>query len=340
MFSSFFWNKKWIWWAYIGLLAIIVSTYIQVEFIVKINDWYRGFYDMLQNVKDHDINDFWKQIYKFITYALPYILIATLTAYFTRVWTFKWREAMTFEYIKYWQNITHDIEGSSQRMQEDVYRFAKVLESLGSQVVDAIMTLIAFTPILWKLSEQVKVPFMENIQGSLVWIALAVSIGGLIISWFVGIKLPGLEYNNQKVEASFRKELVYAEDNKQDYGKPEILGKLFKDLKRNYNRLFLHYGYFDVWRYSFAQTMMLVPFIALGPSVLSGAITLGVMMQSINAFRQVHGSFNIFMNNWTVITELRSIYKRLNEFEANISYRNKKAKDLPEDIAQTHNGVL
>ena len=38
-----------------------------------------------------------------------------------------------------------------------------------------------------------------------------VSLGGLIISWFVGIKLPGLEYNNQRVEASFRKELAKVE---------------------------------------------------------------------------------------------------------------------------------
>ncbi len=43
------------------------------------------------------------------------------------------------------------------------------------------------------------------------------SIGGILISWFVGIKLPGLEYNNQKVEAAFRKELVYGEDDRKNY---------------------------------------------------------------------------------------------------------------------------
>jgi len=32
-----------------------------------------------------------------------------------------------------------------------------------------------------------------------------VSVGGLAISWFAGIKLPGLEYNNQKIKAAFRK---------------------------------------------------------------------------------------------------------------------------------------
>ena len=35
--------------------------------------------------------------------AFPYVLIATATAYFTRIYSFKWREAMTFEYINQWQ---------------------------------------------------------------------------------------------------------------------------------------------------------------------------------------------------------------------------------------------
>jgi transmembrane transport protein len=321
MFSSFFANKKCAAWAYFGLAALLISTYAQVQMIVLLNNWYKDFYDILQNVKDHTIDDFWTCVLRFAKIAFPYVLLATMTNYFTRLWTFKWREAMTFDYIKYWRNVKTDIEGSSQRIQEDIYRFAKVVENLGSQVADAVMTLIAFIPILWALSGQVDIPVLGKSEGSLVWIALTVSIGGLAISWFVGIKLPGLEYNNQKVEAAFRKELVYAEDDKANYGAPEKLEGLFQGLKRNYYRLFLHYGYFDIWRYMFGQSMVIVPLIAMGPSVLAGTITLGVMMQVVNAFSQVRGSLAVFMNNWTVITELRSIHKRLKEFEKNIEYK-------------------
>nr|WP_314179950.1 putative transporter [uncultured Campylobacter sp.] len=324
MFSSFFANKKWAAWAYFGLAALLISTYAQVQMIVLLNNWYKDFYDILQNVKDHTIEDFWTCVLRFAKIAFPYVLLATMTNYFTRLWTFKWREAMTFDYIKYWRNVKTDIEGSSQRIQEDIYRFAKVVENLGSQVADAVMTLIAFIPILWALSGQVDIPVLGKSEGSLVWIALTVSIGGLAISWFVGIKLPGLEYNNQKVEAAFRKELVYAEDDKANYGAPEKLEGLFQGLKRNYYRLFLHYGYFDIWRYMFGQSMVIVPLIAMGPSVLAGSITLGVMMQVVNAFSQVRGSLAVFMNNWTVITELRSIHKRLKEFEKNIEYKRAK----------------
>ena len=113
--------------------------------------------------------------------------------------------------------LEEEIEGASQRIQEDCNRFARIVESLGLQVVREIITLVAFVPVLWALSDSVTIPFFSDIQGSLVWTALSVSICGLIISLFVGYRLPGLEYNNQKVEAAFRKELVYGGDDRKNY---------------------------------------------------------------------------------------------------------------------------
>ena len=97
MFSSFFANKKWAAWAYFGLAALLISTYAQVQMIVLLNNWYKDFYDILQNVKDHTIDDFWTCVLRFAKIAFPYVLLATMTNYFTRLWTFKRREAMTFD---------------------------------------------------------------------------------------------------------------------------------------------------------------------------------------------------------------------------------------------------
>ena len=320
MFRSFFKSKQWFIWAWGGGLFLLLSLFIQVELTVKINAWYGSFYNILQKATEHTIEEFWAEMLKFAYIAFPYVLIATVTAYFTRIYAFKWREAMTFSYIDKWQQVEEEVEGASQRIQEDIYRFARIFESLGLQVVRAIMTLIAFLPILWGLSGGVDLPYIKDIPGSLVWVALVVSLGGLFISWFVGIKLPGLEYNNQKVEAAFRKELVYAEDDKVNFGKTETLIELFTGLKINYNRLFLHYGYFDIWVNSFEQLMIIVPYIIMGPGLFTGLITLGVLVQVSNAFSKVRESFSIFIANWTTITELRSIHKRLKEFELNIGY--------------------
>jgi peptide/bleomycin uptake transporter len=290
---------------------------------VLINDWYGGFYDMLQKAEKHTVTEFWESLKTFAYIALPYVLLATITAYFTRLYSLRWRQAITFNYIPRWRNVREEIEGASQRIQEDTYRFAKIVETLGLQVIRAIMTLVAFLPILWKLSAGVELEFAKNIPGSLVWVAIAVSIGGMAISWLVGIKLPGLEYNNQKVEAAFRKELVYGEDDKENYSSLETLVELFVGIRFNYHRLFLHYGYFDVWLNLYDQFMVIVPYLVMGPSLFSGGITLGVLIQVSNAFEKVHGGFALFIQNWTTVTELRSIYRRLGEFEKNlIKYQN------------------
>lgn len=320
MLSSFFKSKKWALWAYGGFLLIILSLVYQTHLNVAINNWYKDFYDMLQNVKDHSVSEFWDGIWLFLKIAMPYVITYTLTAFFTSHWVFRWREAMTFAYMDKWRACVNDIEGSSQRMQEDIYRFAKITESLGLAVLRAMMTLIAFIPVLWGLSSGVDMPIIKDIPGSLVWIALAVSVGGLIISWFVGIKLPKLEYNIQKTEAAFRKELVLAEDDKINHAKPESIIELFTGLKFSFYRLFLHYGYFNIWLISFSQFMVIVPYMIMGPGLFTGVITLGILVQVSNAFSQVRSSFSVFIDNWTTITELRSIHRRLKEFEENIKF--------------------
>lgn len=283
---------------------------------------------------NYSANDFYALILVFLAIAIPYVLIATINIYFASVYAFKWREAMTFSYLKFWKNKDDNIEGSSQRIQEDTYNFSKIVESLGLSFIKALMTLVAFIPILWSLSDVVSKAlfanlsenssfyFLKNIDGLLVYVALLISLGGLVVSWFVGIKLPGLEYNNQKAEAAFRKELVYAEDNRKEYAKNETMIELFTGLKFNYKRLFLHYGYFNIWLILFEQMIVIVPFLIMAPGLFAGAIGLGIVMQINNAFEQVRSSFSIFITNWTKITELRSIHKRLSEFEKNILYKN------------------
>ena len=338
MLKSFFVNKKWRLWSWGGLLVILLSLFFQVQMTVAINSWYGKFYDLLQKAGDYvdnpkeGIDLFFSQLVSvnyildgfkgdpsFAVIAFPYITLAIFTGWFTRIYGLRWREAITFSYIPQWQAVEYEIEGASQRIQEDCNRFARIVESLGLQAIRAIMTLIAFIPILWGLSDKVDLPFLRDIKGSLVWFSLIVSLGGIVISWFVGIKLPGLEYKNQRVEAAFRKDLVLGEDDKVNYGQTETLLELFTGIRFNYHRLYLHYGYFDGWSTTYDQFMIIAPYLIMGPGLFTGIITLGVMVQVSNAFGRVHGGFALLLHNWTTITELRSIWKRLREFENNLS---------------------
>lgn len=316
MLKSFFATKKYIFWAWGGLIFLFLITFGQVYLTVMLNEWYGEFYNILQ--KADDIEAFWKSIRKFTYIVVPYIFTAMGVLYFAQHYSFKWREALTYYYVPLWEKYPSNIEGASQRLQQDTYEFAKNLEHLGLGLFRAVLTLIAFIPILWGLSEYVTVPILKDINGSLVYVALLTSIGGMVISYFVGIKLPGIEYNNQKVEASYRKHLVYSEDDK-SFAKSETIFELFTGLKSNYFKLFNHYSYFSLWSNLYFQVMIILPYLVIGPSLFLGVITLGVVTQTGNAFGKVNDSFSHLIQHWTEITKFLSVIKRLREFENNLT---------------------
>jgi peptide/bleomycin uptake transporter len=223
-------------------------------------------------------------------------------------------------YVENWHRLRH-IEGASQRIQEDTQRFATTVEQLGASLIDALLTLIAFLPILWGLSVHVKrLPLVGEVPQALVFVAIIWAAIGTIGLAVAGIRLPGLEFRNQRVEAAYRKELVLGEDAA-DRAEAPTLDSLFRNVRHNYFRLYWNYLYFNIVRYGYLQASVLVPYIALAPSIVAGGLTLGVMQQVIRAFGRVEGSFQYLVKSWPTIVTLISIYKRLRAFEATLDDR-------------------
>ena len=209
-------------------------------------------------------------------------------------------------------------------------RFAAIMEGLGVAFVDSIMTLIAFLPVLAALSVHVEgIPIVGAIPYPLVTISIFWSLFGTGILFLAGIKLPGLEFKNQRVEAAFRKELVLGEEN-YEMASPPTLKDLFSNVRKNYFRIYIHYTYFNLFRYMYYQADNVIAYIILIPTIVSGKITLGIMNQILRAFGQVASSFQFLVFSWTTIIELISIYKRLAAFEAAI--QNQPLPDLDQEF--------
>ena len=321
MFRSFFKNKDWWRWSILGSALIVITTWYKVQLDVKINEWFGSFYDTIQNAlgtpNSVSFDEFLALCLTFAKIASIYIVVAVLLEFFVRHYVFRWRTAMNDYYMSHWHKVSH-VEGASQRVQEDTMRFARIVESLGVSFLRSVLTLIAFLPILWGLSSHITaLPWIGPVDQALVYVAILSAVFGTVILAIVGIKLPGLEYNNQKVEAAYRKELVLGEDNEENAQPPKIQ-KLYSNVRKNYYRLYLHYMYFDIAKWSYLQGSVIIPYIALGPTIVAGAVTLGILQQVIRAFGKVEQSFQFLVNSWSTIVELMSIYKRLNEFEKHL----------------------
>ncbi len=314
-------QNGWYRWSVCGTSLIVVVSYFTVQVSVFVNDWYRNFYDIVQRALSEpgsvEASDYWSQLATVLPVLMVNITVLVVVSFFTKHYLFRWRTAMNNYYMHYWQRL-RKVEGAAQRIQEDTQRFARIMESLGEGLVDAIMTLIAFLPLLLSLSVEVKaLPFFGEVDGSLMYVAVGSALFGTVLMAVVGIKLPGLEFNNQKVEAAFRKELVYGEDDG-ELASPQKIGELYEALRKNYFRLFFHYLYFGVFRFGYLQFSNFITLIALGPTIISGAITFGFFQQVSNAFGRVEGSLQFIANAWPQIIDLISIHKRLKSFESHI----------------------
>jgi peptide/bleomycin uptake transporter len=324
-------KHQWQWWSIVGSAAVLFSTFFSVQVSVAINNWRRPFFDLVQQALKTPGTDaaeidrpaesiasitdeLLDLIFIFAEVAFLAIFLFVATRFFVSHFIFRWRTAMNDYYTAQWTNVRH-IEGASQRIQEDTMRFAAIMEGLGVSIVDAVMTLFAFLPVLWALSEYVsELPIIGVIPHPLFVAALLWAIFGTTLLATVGIKLPGLEFKNQRVEAAFRKELVYGEDDELR-AQPVSLGELFVNIRKNYFRLYFHYMYFNVARMLYLQADGIFVYILLMPTIAAGVITFGILQQILTAFGQVSNSFQYLVNSWTTIVDLLSVYKRLSSFE-------------------------
>ncbi|WP_110733855.1 MULTISPECIES: peptide antibiotic transporter SbmA [unclassified Rhizobium] len=331
LFAAFWYTyrpHRWQNWSILGSALIMFNTYFSVQVGVSINAWYGPFYDLIQQALARTAPVTADQLYMgmigFAGIAFVAVTVGVLNLFFVSHYVFRWRTAMNDFYMSHWDKLRH-IEGASQRVQDDTMRFSRTMEGLGVNLVSSVMTLIAFMPILFKFSATVtELPFIGEVPHALVWAAICWSLFGTVFLAAVGIKLPGLEFRNQRVEAAYRKELVYGEDDP-DRADPITVMQLFANVRRNYFRLYFHYMYFNVARIFYLQADNLFGTFVLVPSIIAGKLSLGVLNQIQNVFGQVRESFQYLVNSWTTIVELLSIYKRLRAFESAI-----EGEPLPE----------
>ncbi len=174
IFAAAWWKlspSKWYFWSVLGTALIIFTTYFQVQVSVAINDWYGPFYDLIQaalgKTRPVTLTEFFSELVSFMGIALVAVVVGVLTRFFISHYVFRWRTAMNDYYTANWSKL-RSVEGAAQRVQEDTMRFASTMEGLGKSLIDSVMTLIAFLPVLLRLSKDVTdIPIIGSIPYAL-----------------------------------------------------------------------------------------------------------------------------------------------------------------------------
>jgi len=317
----FFVIRKWFLWSWLGSLVILSSLWVQVKIDVKINEWFGKFYDMIQKALAKPnaitIGEYWESLFSFISLAGLYVAVYVVISFFTAHYLFRWRAAMVEWYHSVYDKASK-IEGAAQRVQEDTIKFSRIMESLGTSLIESMMVLFQFIPILLGLSVGIPIYFFGDWQYGLITGALLWTLGGTVFLIALGwvLRLVGVEYDLQKKEAAYRKLLVIAEDD--GTVRPKKIEDLFNDVRSIHFLSYIRYLYFNIGRMAYLQANVLSAYVFLAPAIVAGVVTLGVMQQIIRAFGRVEGSMQYLLKAWPTIIELASVYKRLREFEARI----------------------
>ncbi|QHE89045.1 ABC transporter ATP-binding protein/permease [Hydrogenophaga sp. BPS33] len=344
------------------LLAVVLLNLGTVYMLVQINEWYRVFYDALQN-KDQAV--FWQQIGRFGWLALIYIVLAVYKFYLTQILQLRWRVWLTDHYMGRWlahkafyrmelARYTSDEHGNpdnpDQRIQEDLNLFTSYTVTLSMGMFNALITLVSFVGILWTLSGSLTftVPgFLGGgqweIVGYMVWAAVLYCLVGSAIAHWIGRPQVRLNFQQQMFEANFRHHMVrvreYSESIALDGGEGverRHLDLRFRDVMGNYFSLIRNQKQLTWFSSFFAQAAIIFPMIVAAPRYFSGAIQLGQLMQINSAFGRVQDSLSWLVDNYMALAVWKATTDRLTGFEKSLQYQSATREKLSTTASDDH----
>lgn len=332
--------------AWCGLGVFLLHALFNAYLKWALNEWYEVFYNILQDVAvdtssgsgdaDHMgtmRQAVWDELVEFAWIVAPAVVVHPVAKWIASMWRFTWRMALVGSYLAHYDVTCTPVEGAAQRIQEDTTRMDSGIYSCVTMVIDSILTLIIFIPVLLEVGEKAH-PQWWNWPPWLLSIACSTAWGGLFVSMYVGRHLVVLEIENQKAEARFRTKLVLLEqhpaavvgselqhehsdvninDGYTDVSRRQAppvapvhcFSRLITDLWSNYRNLFHQFAYFNAWIGLYNQILVITPYLLVAPLMFAenpdDRITLGTLMKVTNAFDKVFSAMAIVTENWAEV---------------------------------------
>ncbi len=199
-----------------------------------------------------------------------------------------------------------DIDNPDQRMTEDVKNFTTQTLSFLLLFLNASITSVAFSLVLWEISPL------------LLGVAVGYAAFGSLTTMIVGRKLINLNNLQLKKEANFRYELIhvreYAESIALLKGERRQRSRLrarLKELVDNFRTIVgvnRNLGFFTT---SYNYLIQIIPFLIVAPRYISGSIEFGKVTQAAAAFATLVAAFSLIVTQFQLISTYFAVVNRL-----------------------------
>jgi putative ATP-binding cassette transporter len=323
-------------WAGRGLLAAVILVVLAlVGLDVLLNQWNNRFYNALQE-KNFDV--FVREIGIFSLLASCNVVLVVYQLYLNQWLQIRWRNWMTSRYLGEWlEEANHyrmQLQGDAadnpdQRITDDVKLFVERTLEIGLGLLSSIVTLASFVIILWGLSAAAPLTVFGSqftIPGYLVWGALIYAIFGTALTQWIGSPLVNLDFQQQRLEADFRFNLVRVRENSEqiallrgESAERQRLSQRFGRVVENWYGIMSRTKRVRAFTQSYGQAAVVFPYILVAPAYFASKIELGGMMQTASAFDSVQRALSFFVEIYRNLAEWRAVVARLDGFEMAIT---------------------
>jgi putative ATP-binding cassette transporter len=327
--------------AWLLLISIIALNLLMVGMNLILNFWNRDFFNAIQA---YDVTTairlLWLYVAPpgglpmpgFVEIVAAYVLVAVYAFYLNQMLQIRWRQWMTRHYVENWLSdrayynisLSHakgvGLDNPDQRISEDLRDFTASTLALGLDFISNVVTLFSFIFILYAISGSIKL-FGVTIPGYMLWVALIYSVVGTLFTHLIGRKLIPLSFNQQRVEADFRFNLIRVRENPEAIalyhgeGDEQLsLGERFEAVKNNFWAIMRRTKALNFFTVSFNQVAGIFPLVVALPRFFAHKIGLGGLTQIQNAFGQVQGALSWFITSYSDLVTYRATVSRLHGF--------------------------
>ncbi|MCV7238809.1 ABC transporter ATP-binding protein/permease [Mycolicibacterium celeriflavum] len=351
----------WLWLAVI-LLSVIIGVRLSVLFTYQGSDMMTSFQVVAAGIgngddaiKESGRNGFWLSMLVFSILAVMHVARIMLDLFITQRFMLAWRVWLTDRMTGDWLDgkayyrgrfIDQTIDNPDQRIQQDIDILTAGVGGLPNTpnntststllfgAVNAVVSMISFTAILWNLSGTLTLPLIETeVPKAMFWILLGYVLFASVIAFWVGRPIIWLSFNNEKFNAAFRYALVRLRDASEAvaFYRGEIaertgLRRLFAPVVSNYKRYINRMMGFYGWNLSMDQIIVVPPYLLQFPRFFNGEITLGAMSQTASAFGNIEQGLSFFRNVYDQFAGYRAAIIRLH----GLVNANDEGRELPE----------
>ncbi len=307
------------------------------------NQLTRQYMDALQA---HDAAAFNTSIWNFLGAVMVLITVMAVNRYAEQALEIRWRNDLTETTMTRWlQGHTfyrmerdQTCDNPDQRLSQDITEYVRLMILLVLGFIGNLGTLGSMGWVLWQSAGAVTFDVAGStltIPGFMFWLAVTWGVVRTIGTHLAGHRLAGITVEQQSVEADFRFALTRVRDAAEQVAlyqggsiEQHRLMQLFAAVKRNWALLMRHNVYLGLTNGWFSTVTVAVPVIAVAPKVLSGELTIGVLMQNVQAFAATSFAIAWFALSYRNLFQLSARVQRLTALKDAIDTPEPKGIDV------------